>query len=124
MNIPMISRILAGAALLASAATSAQSVGDRVLGRWPADGLWYPARVQSVAGNAVELAFDDGDLTKVSRADVRLIDWAVSTRVQCNFRNQGKYFPARIARIDGEAIDIAYDDGDRETATISRCRSN
>jgi hypothetical protein len=79
--------------------------------------------VQEVVDGGYRIAYDDGDLANVPTNRMRAIDWAVGTRVQCNFRNQGKYFPACIERMHGEAIGIAYDDGDREEATIDRCRS-
>lgn len=110
--------------LLAAGSALAQKAGDRVLGRWPADGLWYPAKVQSVGPEGVSLAFDDGDVLTVAKGDLRAIDWKSGTRVQCNWKNQGKYFGGRIATMAGETIEVAYDDGEREKMTISRCRSS
>lgn len=111
--------LLAGAGV----EVEAHQRGDRVLAKWPADGLWYPARVQSVDADGLKIAFDDGDLLTLSERDLRAIDWRVGTRVSCNWQNKGRYFGAKIAAIKGEAIEIAYDDGDREQATISRCRA-
>jgi len=51
------------------------------------------------------------------------IHWAVGTRLQCNFKNAGKYYPGKITSIKGEAVHISYDDGDQEDITISRRRS-
>jgi len=109
--------------LLVAASAAAQTKGDRVLGRWPADGMWYPARVQTVGPEGVELAFDDGDVTTVTRTDVRAPNWKAGTRLQCNWKNQGKYYGGRIESISGETIEVLYDDGTRERITISRCRS-
>jgi hypothetical protein len=112
------------ASLLLPAAAFAQSKGDRVLGRWPADGLWYPAKVQSVGPEGVEVAFDDGDVLTVPKSDLRRVDWKVGTQLQCNWKNQGKYFGGRIVSMSGETIEVTYDDGDSERITISRCRSS
>lgn len=95
--------------------------GERVLAEWE-QGLWYPGRVQDATDGGYRIAYDDGDLAVLPASKVRAFDWRTGSRVQCNFRNQGKYFPGRIERMQGESITIAYDDGDREEATVSRCR--
>jgi hypothetical protein len=108
---------------LFSAAAIAATAGERVLARWPADGLWYPAKVQANARDGVHVSFDDGDVAVVKAADVRKIDWRVGSRLECNWHNQGKYFPGKIATMRAEVIELRYDDGDVEQMTISRCRS-
>ena len=112
------------AALLATAVASAFEPGERVLARWSGDALLYPGRVQSVDGATVTIAFDDGDVAAVSAEDVKDLDWRAGTRLQCNWKNQGTYYGGVVARMDGEVIDFQYDDGYRETMTISRCRQN
>jgi hypothetical protein len=120
-NASMIGGFL-GLALLAGMA-SAREAGDRVLAVWPADGMWYPARVADVSGRAVKVAYDDGDVAVVDAADVRAIDWHKGSRLQCNWKNQGAYYWGRVAVMSGEQITFHYDDGYTETMTISRCRS-
>lgn len=109
-------------ALLAGAA-GARDVGDRVLAVWAADGMWYPARITAITGREVTVAFDDGDVAIMDAADVRAVDWGAGSRLQCNWKNQGPYYWGKVLSLDGEAITFAYDDGYKETMTISRCRS-
>lgn len=109
-------------ALAASLPALAFGPGDRVLVEWE-KGLWYPARVLEATEGVYRIAYDNGEFNLVVIESVRKLDWRAGSVVQCNFRNQGKYFPGRIDRIDGESIVIAYDDGDREQATISLCRA-
>ena len=108
-------------ALLAGS-VAAQAPGDRVLARWAADGHWYPARVTAVEGG-VQVAYDDGDVAVVAASDVRLIDWKVGSRLQCNWQNKGVYYAGTVSSKKGEVIGFLYDDGYSETMTISRCRS-
>lgn len=111
------------AVLQAAVATAADfAVGDRVLGRW-GDGYWYPATVDRLDGDDLEVHFDDGDVARLGKERLRTIDWREGTRLQCNWKNQGRYFRATLAQREGERIEIAYDDGERETATLGRCRS-
>jgi hypothetical protein len=107
---------------LASAA-AAQEPGDRVLALWPADGMWYPARIEARNGDEFQLAYDDGDVGSLRGDQFVPLHWEAGSALQCNWRNAGRYYPGVIERIDGERIDFLYEDGDRETMTISRCRS-
>lgn len=103
-------------------AAFAWNVGDRILGQWT-DGLWYPAKVAGVQDGKFAVTFDDGDVGVLASAQIKRIDWRVGTKVQCNFRNAGLYYPGTITQMRGEVIHISYDDGDQEGATISRCRA-
>jgi hypothetical protein len=116
-------RALAWAGVLAAGVAAAVAPGDRVLAQWDADGLWYPARITAVEGRAIHVAFDDGDVAEVGALQVREVDWRVGTRLECNWHNQGRYYGGVVTFLEGERIDFRYDDGDRETMTIGRCRS-
>ncbi len=117
------SRLLLVASLLyAAAASAAPPPGARVLAQW-GDGLWYPAKVGSTEGSRISVNFDDGDVAAVSPAQVKPLDWQAGTRVECNWHNQGRYYPGKLASIAGDNIQIRYDDGDSEAATVARCRS-
>ena len=101
----------------------AQSSGDWVLARYKGGNLWYPGVVQAIAGDRVPVAYDDGDRETLSVALVRPYDWAIGTRVECNFQGAGRWYPGVIASLGGEMIGINYDDGDRERTKTGRCRS-
>ena len=124
-KIKILHSAFASAALLLSFGlpSMAQVSGGRVLGQW-SDGRWYPARVIWIQGNAISVNFDDGDQSVLDYSRVRSINWTEGTRVQCNWKNQGRYYSGYIAEMEGERIFIQYDDGDQELATIGRCRSN
>lgn len=116
--------IVVGLAIgLFTSANAAQVAGDRVLARWAADGLWYPATIQSKEREGFRVSFDDGDVGVVNATAVKKIDWHIGTRLECNWHNQGKYFPGKIATMRAETIELHYDDGDAEQMTISRCRA-
>jgi hypothetical protein len=122
----MIAMRISGSMLLfalLAGGVAAREPGDRVLARWAADGMWYPARVSAVRGNEVSVAYDDGDVAVVEAADVRAVDWRTGSRLQCNWKNQGAYYAGRVGAMEGETITFRYDDGYTETMTISRCRS-
>jgi hypothetical protein len=109
---------------LFSGAAFAQAVGDRVTALWEADGLWYPGEIEFIDRQGIHVSFDDGDEAIVARNEVRRLNWRVGTRLECNWKNEGDYYPGRINAMRGESIDFVYDDGGREQLTVSRCRSN
>lgn len=102
---------------------AAPAVDALVLAVWGPDGYFYPARVAAVSGKDVKVAYYDGDVATVPADKTKALDWAVGTAVECNWKNKGKYFPGKIAKKVGEALSIAYADGDAEELGIGRCRS-
>lgn len=102
---------------------SAQVQGDRVLAIWEPDGYWYPGEVDLVDRQGIHIAFDDGDDAVVGRNEVRRVDWRVGSRLECNWKNEGKYYGGRVNSMRGESMEFLYDDGFREQISISRCRS-
>lgn len=116
--------VLIGLALgLLTNTASAQVEGDRVLAVWEPDGYWYPGEVDFVDRQGIHIAFDDGDDAVVGRNEVRRVDWRVGSRLECNWKNEGKYYGGRVNSMRGESIEFLYDDGFREQISISRCRS-
>ena len=95
--------------------------GDAVLGQWQ-DGYWYPAKVEKVEGERLSLKFEDGDAAVLNPKQIAPIDWGQGTRVECNWRGKGKYYPGVVVQF-GKVITVAYDDGDREETATRRCRS-
>lgn len=110
-------------ALVLAGAASAREPGDRVLARWTPDGMWYPARIADVTGREVTVRYDDGEIAIMDAADVRQLDWRTGSRLQCNWKNQGLYYWGDVVAMAGEELTFHYDDGYKETMTVSRCRS-
>ena len=120
-----ISGLILGLSLgLFSGAAFAQAVGDRVTALWEEDGLWYPAEIEFIDRQGIHVSFDDGDEAIVARNEVRRLNWRVGTRLECDWKSEGDYYPGRVNAMRGESIDFVYDDGGREQLTVSRCRSN
>ena len=46
--------------------------------------------------------------------------FTVGQRIEANFRGEGGWFPARVAAVRGDgALDLIYDDGDREESVAA-----
>ncbi|MBP0437044.1 tudor domain-containing protein [Tianweitania sediminis] len=119
-------KLMLAAATIVGFATSAgaQTVGDWVLGDYKGAGYWFPGVVEKVGNGTVTIRYDDGERETVGLSAIRPYDWMIGTRVQCNFKGQGNWYPGKITSLSGEKLGIAYDDGDKETTKTGRCRSN
>jgi hypothetical protein len=103
---------------------SAQTAGDWVLARYKGGAYWYPGIIQSISAGRVVVTYDDGDRETMDLSTVRPYNWAIGGRVECNFKGAGKWYPGVISSLAGDAIGVAYDDGDRERTKTGRCRSS
>ncbi len=115
--------VIAAAMLAGLPGAEAQSAGDWVLARWKNGQHWFPGVVQSVSGDRLIIAYDDGEREALYLNSVRPYNWGVGSRVECNFRGSG-WYPGRIIALRGAALSIAYDDGENEDTRTGRCRSN
>lgn len=93
---------------------------EKVLARW-SDG-WYVGTVLQRVGDRFKVVFDDGDEAILPQSGIRPLDWTAGTRLQCNFKGSGRYFPGMITQKSGTKITIKYDDGDQEVTLMGRCR--
>jgi hypothetical protein len=101
-------------------------VGDRVFARWGGDLLWYPGTVYARRDAGYQIVFDDQDQALVGPGDILPLVVEEGDRVLCRpkFERELRYFPAEVTRVDGETIDVTYDDLEMvETNTnVSRIR--
>lgn len=123
MTILLKSALVAGLLVAGVGGASAQTKGDWVLSRYKGGDYLFPGIVQSLSGDRVTVAYDDGDQETLSLANVRPYDWAIGRRVECNFKGTGSWYPGVIASLSGGTIGINYDDGDKERTNTGRCRS-
>ncbi|MFD2650718.1 tudor domain-containing protein [Brucella rhizosphaerae] len=116
--------LLAAGVLISSVGgASAQTVGDWVLGNYKNAGFWFPGIIEALKDGKVTVRYDDGDRETVSISKVRPYNWAIGTKVECNYKGAGDWYSGKISSLAGEKIGIAYDDGDKETTKTGRCRS-
>jgi hypothetical protein len=111
--------------LVTAASASAQQRGDWVLARWQNGAYWFPGVIENRAGSNLTIAYDDGTRETVALSQIRPYDWALGTRVQCQWKGGTEWYSGKITAIsrDGVTIDVAYDDGDREQTRTGACRA-
>lgn len=101
----------------------AQTVGDWVLGNYKNSGYWFAGVISKVNGDKITIKYDDGDLETVYPNAIRPYNWAVGTRVECNYQGAGDWYAGKITALNIERLSIAYDDGDKENTKTGMCRS-
>ena len=119
----IMNAIGACALILGASSANAQTVGDWVLGNYQNSGYWFAGVISNVDGDKITIRYDDGDLETVYPSAVRPYNWAVGTRVECNFQGAGDWYAGKITALKVEKLSIAYDDGDSENTTTGMCRS-
>jgi hypothetical protein len=102
-------------------APAAWQVGERVLASW-LDSYFYPGRIRQIQGSSCEIAFDDGDVAWVHRANVRRPDIRQGSQVFCRFHAGPAYMPGTVRQQNGEKIQVEYETGEKEWTTISMVR--
>ena len=101
----------------------AQQKGDWVLARWKGDVFWFPGVIGAVEQNEIVVLYDDGTWEKRPANDVKPYDWRPGSRVECDWKAGGRWYPGKIVAADGANLSILYDDGDKENTRTGRCRS-
>jgi DNA repair protein Crb2 Tudor domain len=99
-------------------------VGDRVLARW-LDFFWYPGTILALGTKGFHILYDDGDQRVAPEQALMPLALEEGEHIQIRPKNQPQriYSPAVVTRVDGETLDVEYQDGERETNTkASRAR--
>ncbi len=100
-------------------------VGDRVLAQWPAEmEWWYPGVIVAVDGQNIQVQYDDGDRADLRMDQAQPLEVRIGTRVFGRWQGGTAYYPGVVSDINGSAIHINYDDGDREWSTVGMVRIN
>ena len=109
-------------ALLALSLNAIAQSSGKILARW-SDG-WYVATIVEKVGQNYKVIYDDDGVEAIVPPNgIKALDWTAGSRVQCNWKGRGFYYPGTIAQMSGIRVNINYDDGDKETTLIGRCRT-
>jgi hypothetical protein len=95
--------------------------GDRVWAQ-DVDDFWYPAKITTLNDDQVRVQFLDGPERMLTPERVKAFAAKVGDAVHCRFKGGQQYFSGRVERVQGEEVEIAYDDGDRERTLLALIR--
>ena len=117
--------LLALATVSTAAHAGPYANGSWVLAQWHGGQYWFPGVVSSSTNSTVTVEFDDGSRETRPTNQVKPYNWRVGSKVQCNWKGAGEWYPGTItwASNDGINLSIRYDDGDTEKTKTGKCRS-
>jgi Domain of unknown function (DUF4537) len=91
--------------------------GDRVFACWH-DLFWYPGVVLAMNGEQFHVVLDNGNQALVSADRMRPMILEIGDKVSCRWKGGPEYYPGEISQINGEVVQINYEDGDEETTSV------
>lgn len=98
------------------------SEGDRVFAFWDEDEYFYPATVVSIDGEDLYIRFDTGEeeWTNADYLEEYLVE--EDEQVECKSAKDDLYYDAIVIDVDGERVEVEYEDESREWTTLNRLR--
>jgi hypothetical protein len=104
------------------AAEDVWTVDDRVFAFFEDDGYWYPATITDINDDEVEISYDDGS-TETTTADyLDELELSVGDAVESLWASDGLFYESQIVDINGDRIQVEYEDGSKEWTDISHLR--
>lgn len=98
------------------------SEGDRVFAYWDDDDYFYPATILSIVEEDIHVRFDTGG--EEWTQEEYLEEYAVSAdeEVECKSAKDDQYYDVTVRSVDGDRVEVEFDDGTTEWTTLNRIR--
>jgi len=96
--------------------------GNRAFAFWDEDEYFYPATVVTIEEDDIFVRFDTGEeeWTNADYLEEFLVD--VDDEVECRSAQDDLYYNVLVLSVDGERVEVEYEDESTEWTTLSRLR--
>ena len=96
--------------------------GNRAFAFWDEDEYFYPATVVTIEEDDIFVRFDTGEeeWTNADYLEEFLVD--VDDEVECKSVQDDLYYNVLVLSVDGERVEVEYEDESTEWTTLSRLR--
>ena len=96
--------------------------GDRAFAYWDEDEYFYPATIITIEGEDIFIRFDTGEeeWTDADYLEEFLVE--VDDQVECKSAKDNLYYDVVVLDMDGERVEVEYEDETTEWSTLSRLR--
>ena len=96
--------------------------GNRAFAFWDEDEYFYPATIIALDGEDIFIRFDTGE-EEWTIADY-LEDFIVEVddEVECKSTQDNLYYDVTVLDVDGDRVEVEYEDETSEWSTLSRLR--
>jgi hypothetical protein len=96
--------------------------GDRVFVYWESDEYYYPATITEIDGEDITVRCDDGDTATVTSDELEMLILEIDDEVESKWSKDKKFYTAYVKDMDGERVQVEYEDGIVEWTTVSNLR--
>ena len=96
--------------------------GNRAFAFWDEDEYFYPATIVSIDGEDIFVRFDTGEeeWTTADYLEEFLVE--VDDEIECKSAKDNLYYDVIVINLDGERVEVEYEDETTEWSTLSRLR--
>ena len=98
------------------------SEGDRVYAYWDEDEYFYPATVVTIEGDDIYIRFDTGEEEWTSADYLEEFAAEEGELVECKSTKDDLYYDATVIEVDGDRVQLEFEDETTEWSTLSRLR--
>jgi hypothetical protein len=96
--------------------------GNRAFAFWDEDEYFYPATVVTIEDDDIFIRFDTGEeeWTDADYLEEFLVE--VDDEVECKSAKDNLYYDVIVLTVNGEQVEVEYEDETTEWTTLSRLR--
>lgn len=96
--------------------------GDRAFAYWDEDEYFYPATVLKIDGDDIYIRFDTGEEEWTSSDYLEEYIVEVDEDIECKSAKDDKYYDVIVLDVDGDRVQVEFEDETTEWTTLSRLR--
>lgn len=96
--------------------------GDRAFAYWDADEYFYPATIIKIEGDDIYIRFDTGEEEWTDSDFLEVFEVEADEQVECKSVKDDQYYDVVVLDVDGDRVEVEYEDETTEWTTLSRLR--
>ena len=96
--------------------------GNRAFAFWDEDEYFYPATIIALDGEDIFIRFDTGEEEWTNADYLEEFIVEVDDEVECKSTHDNLYYDVTVLDVDGDRVEVEYEDETSEWSTLSRLR--
>jgi len=96
--------------------------GNRAFAFWDEDEYFYPATIVTIDGEDIFVRFDTGEEEWTTSDYLEEFLVEVDDEIECKSARDNLYYDVVVINLDGERVEVEYEDETTEWSALSRLR--
>ena len=96
--------------------------GNRAFAFWDEDEYFYPATIIALDGEDIFIRFDTGEEEWTNADYLEEFIVEVDDEVECKSTQDNLYYDVTVLDVDGDRVEVEYEEETSEWSTLSRLR--